>query len=179
METMGQKLVGLRQAKSLSQEALAKAAGLSQTTVSRLEKGEQVASTQTLAKLARALGTSLADLVPQEALNASDGDGDIFHAFCANAFCVRNKMAKKDGRAVVYWESWQPVPAQKWADVNFCRSCGNDLVKECPGCSKRMTEKGGLFCVRCGEKLTKRPTSDEWKKINEQLETEFDDDIPF
>jgi transcriptional regulator with XRE-family HTH domain len=178
METMGQKLAALRQEKELSQEALARRAGLSQTTVSRLEKGEQVASTQTLAKLARALGTSLAELVPEDALKAADGDGDT-HAFCPNPFCVRNKLTKKDGRAVVFWESWQSVSAEKWADVNFCRSCGSDLVKECAGCGKRMAEKGGLYCVRCGEKLTQRPTQDEWKKIREQLDTEFDDDIPF
>jgi len=172
----------------MSQEDLAKAAGISQATVSRLEKGEQTASVKTLAKLARALGITLTELAPPSTLPPQETPSDTFWGFCDNPFCQRNKF-KLDEKKVstVYWESWQQYSCESWADTNFCKSCGNDLVKECANCEKVLDERNLRFCIRCGKRITSRPTKDEWKTIEAQLkptppveaEEEADDGIPF
>ena len=181
MDDIGPKIARLRKQKSMSQEQLATAAGISQATVSRLEKQEQEASIKTLAKLARALSVGLSELAPPEALRPGDLSDDAFYAFCENPFCARNKLKLADKRPTVYWESWQSYRGENWSDVNFCRVCGGDLVKECSSCGFRLTDKGGRFCTRCGKELTERPTEEEWTRIRAQLQPgeDFDDDIPF
>lgn len=57
------RLVELRKAAGLSAYALAKAAGVSKQAVAKLEKGESAPSLETAARLARALGVSVADFV--------------------------------------------------------------------------------------------------------------------
>lgn len=182
MDEIGLKITRLRKQKNMSQEQLASAARISQATVSRLEKQEQAASIKTLAKLARALSVGLSELAPPEALRSGDfSDDATFYAFCENPFCVRNKLKLVNAEPTVYWESWQSYRSENWSDVNFCRSCGGDLVKECSSCEFRLADKGGRFCTRCGKKLTERPTEEEWTKIKAELQPagDFDDDIPF
>lgn len=181
MDEIGQTIIRLRKRKNLSQEELAAAAGVSQPTVSRLEKQEQVASVKTLAKLARALEVALSELVPPETLSSGPAE-DTFYAFCENPLCSRNKLKLVNKVSTVFWESWQAYRNEDWSDANFCRSCGSDLVKECSSCGKRLVEKGGRYCTRCGKKLTERPTKEDWTQINAQLSgasEDFDDDIPF
>jgi transcriptional regulator with XRE-family HTH domain len=182
MDEIGQILVKLRKGKQLSQEELAAASGVSQATISRLEKQEQTASIKTLAKLARALEVGLLELAPRETLDNGEVADDTFSAFCDNPFCSRNKLLlAPDKTCRVQWDSWQQYRSDAWSEANFCRSCGSELVKECPGCAKRLLDKGGRYCTRCGTKLTARPTQDEWKQITAQLKgsEEEDDDIPF
>lgn len=181
MDEIGLKIARLRKQKKLSQEQLASAARVSQATVSRLEKQEQEASIKTLAKLASALSVSLSELASPEALRSGDFPDATFYAFCENPFCARNKFKLVNGEPTVYWESWQSYLSDNWSDVNFCRSCGGDLVKECSSCEFRLADKGGQFCTRCGKKLTERPTQEEWAKIKAELRSasDFDDDIPF
>jgi|SRR5215469_3379926 len=182
MDEIGLKITRLRKQKNMSQEQLASAAGISQATVSRLEKQEQEASVKTLAKLARALSVGLSELAPPQALRSGDQSDDAFYAFCEDPFCVRNKIKLVNEEPTVYWESWQSYRSENWSDVNFCRACGGDLVKECSSCEFRLADKGGRFCTRCGKRLTERPTKEEWAKITAQLKPvaeDFDDDIPF
>lgn len=181
MDEIGQIIGRLRKRKNLSQGELASAAGISQATVSRLEGQEQVANVKTLAKLARALEVSLSELVPPETLSSGEGNGGAFFAFCESPLCVRNKLKLVDKKPTVYWDSWQAHDNESWSDVNFCRSCGGDLVKECSSCGLRLTDKGGQYCMRCGKELTARPSEEEWKQIRTHLNAadDFDDDIPF
>jgi transcriptional regulator with XRE-family HTH domain len=178
MDHPGIAIARLRKRKKLSQEELAIVADVSQATVSRLEKQEQAASLQTLAKIARALGVGLSELTPTDALSPPDPHEDTYYAFCENPFCSLNRLHTSDGAPVVTWGSWQSNRTSSWAELNFCRSCGSDLVKECPSCSKRLDESGTRYCTRCGTQITKRPTEDEWKKIRVLLKLE-EDDIPF
>ena len=62
----GNRLRELRQAKGISQEALADLAGLHRTYVSSVERGERNISLQNIDRLASALEVSLADLMPTQ-----------------------------------------------------------------------------------------------------------------
>ncbi len=60
---LGKRLRRLREQAGLTQAELARRAGVGRVTVVRIEKGRIYARTETLRRLARALGTSLADLL--------------------------------------------------------------------------------------------------------------------
>jgi transcriptional regulator with XRE-family HTH domain len=60
---IGQRLARARKARGLSRYALAKQAGVSRVHVAILEKGEADPTVGMLAKLARALGVPLVDLL--------------------------------------------------------------------------------------------------------------------
>ncbi len=60
---LGRRVRTLREKRSLSQEQLAEEAQLHWTYVSRIERGRRNPSLNTLGRLARALGVSLAQLV--------------------------------------------------------------------------------------------------------------------
>lgn len=66
MEQVGARLRGARQQRGLTLEELALAAGMSASTLSRLESGKRQASLELLLPLTRRLGIRLDDLVPQE-----------------------------------------------------------------------------------------------------------------
>ena len=57
---IGERIKYFRASKGLSQKKLAKMTGLGRATISRLERGEANARTDTLEKIARALGVSSA-----------------------------------------------------------------------------------------------------------------------
>lgn len=59
----GERLRALREERALTQAALARAAGLSQGNLARIENGDRSPTLGSLAKLARALGLTLAELV--------------------------------------------------------------------------------------------------------------------
>lgn len=63
MEVNGDRVSELRRAKFLTQVELAQRAGLTESTVSRLERGLQLARISTVRKLAGALGVEPAEIV--------------------------------------------------------------------------------------------------------------------
>jgi transcriptional regulator with XRE-family HTH domain len=60
----GKKLRAVRTDKQVSQERLAELAGLHRTYVSSIERGQRNVSLLNIARLAKALGVKLADLMP-------------------------------------------------------------------------------------------------------------------
>lgn len=66
LEQIGARLRAARQARGLTLEELAGAAGMSASTLSRLESGKRQASLELLLPLTRRLGIRIDDLVPQE-----------------------------------------------------------------------------------------------------------------
>lgn len=66
VEQVGARLRAVRQARGLTLEDLAASAGMSASTLSRLEAGKRQASLELLLPLTRRLGIRLDDLVPQE-----------------------------------------------------------------------------------------------------------------
>lgn len=63
-ERFGQRLRKLRTQKGVSQEKLAELADLHRTYVSGVERGERNISLVNIERLAKALGVSMADLMP-------------------------------------------------------------------------------------------------------------------
>lgn len=61
--TLGQRIRRLRKSAGLSQDALARSAGIGRVTLSRLEKGEQTPSHRTLEGIARALDVGVSKLL--------------------------------------------------------------------------------------------------------------------
>lgn len=61
--SLGQRIKLLRQARSISQEDLADAAGVHRTYIGMIERGEKNTTILTMLKLAEALNTTLYDLV--------------------------------------------------------------------------------------------------------------------
>ncbi|RME59999.1 UDP-N-acetylglucosamine 1-carboxyvinyltransferase [Candidatus Parcubacteria bacterium] len=64
-EKIGAFIAALREERGITQAQLAKALHTSQSAVARMEKGEQNFTTETLAKLSKALGKSIVTLSPQ------------------------------------------------------------------------------------------------------------------
>jgi len=62
-ERVARRVVALRQARGLSQEALAGKTGLNRVTLARLERAMHPPNLETLERIARALRVSLSDLV--------------------------------------------------------------------------------------------------------------------
>lgn len=174
-------IVELRKSRNMSQADLASAVGVSQATISRLEKDEGAATIQALAKIARVFAYDLRDLLPPDRLRELSGAfvGDEFYAFCPNPFCRDNTTGVKDGIPTVTWKSGKSYETELFEETNFCPSCGTELAKECPSCSRKL-ERNAKYCIACGKEITNHPTEDEWKRIKSlHTPTEFDDDIPF
>lgn len=180
-------LVKLRKRKDLSQKKLAEQVGVSQSTISRIEKAEYPADIKLLAKIARALDVGINDIVPENFLNnLHEQENQVsFYAFCPSPFCIRNEYYREDGKTYIKWRSYTSYNTSRFDEVNFCTICGDELVKECPNCKKRLEDKGSRFCISCGGRIHKRPTKEEWDKINgilektEKREESEDEDIPF
>ncbi len=66
LDQVGARLRAVRRSRGLTLEELASAAGMSASTLSRLESGKRQASLELLLPLTRRLGIRLDDLVPQE-----------------------------------------------------------------------------------------------------------------
>ena len=72
----GKRLLGLREAAGLSQESLARDAGVSSTTVAKIEQGRTEPVWGTVLALAEALGVSTEDFRSKEPDPPSDTPGD-------------------------------------------------------------------------------------------------------
>jgi putative transcriptional regulator len=174
-----------RKEAGLSQEQVAKGIGVSQATISRIEANEQEPSLQLLAKLTRFLGIELQEVLPSGRLDEMFGYDlpESFYAFCPNPFCARNLYKKDGGNYLVEWKSSLPYSMNRFEEVNFCPSCGTDLVKQCPNCGRLLETQSPRFCIACGTKITERPTEEEWEKIKKILDDRegptTEDEIPF
>ncbi len=183
-----QKITAIRKKQKFSQSKLAELAGVSQASISRIEKEEQQPDLKTFAKIAQALEVELSEIVSEELLNDLLGqtNQEYFYAFCPNPFCDKNETGlQKDGKTpLVFWSSGSSHHVNRYDETNFCSRCGTDLVKECPSCKRKLEDQGSRYCISCGCKITDRPTKVEWETITEtELEKakigEFDDSIPF
>ena len=74
-ETIGQRILRLRDACYLSQAELARKADISRTVLSRLENDQAVPIQRTVRKLAEVLGVDPHDIVQPSELRARRGEG--------------------------------------------------------------------------------------------------------
>lgn len=166
--TWGQEIAEWRKNANYSQAELAHELEISQSSVSRLESMDVCPDDfRLLSKLARALHRELTEIIPdylQESILPRN-DSNVFYAFCDNPFCDSNEHLIRDGRPYVNWKSSKSFPSELFQYKNFCPRCGNDLIKECPNCKRRLEERFTRFCGACGAKMTDHPTEDEWARI--------------
>ncbi|MGD8813792.1 MAG: helix-turn-helix domain-containing protein [Anaerolineales bacterium] len=155
----------------LSQEELAQMVGVSQATISRIEKGEYAPSLQMLIKIARALNIDIREAIPEGLMNdvSTHEDMNTFMTICPNPLCDSNDFYREDGKDFVLWKSWQQHGIDQFEEINFCEVCGIDLIKGCPSCGRKLEKKGARFCITCGTNLHNRPTPEEWTEIREIL----------
>ena len=186
MVAFGEKISALRSKLEMSQSDLAQAIGQSQATVSRLEGLEESPSDlKLLSNLASALSTPLPELLPVSFADEffPTNRADTFYAFCPNPLCKLNTPGRHPGGDVfLRWESNTGYPSEEYSVINFCGSCGSDLVKECSNCGRRIGDGLPQYCVSCGKKVSDRPTPKEWEKIRAShpaTEVPKRDDIPF
>ena len=189
MECMIQDIIAeARKKKGISQEDLAKKAGVSQATISRIESGDTDLGLQMASKVARELDLELREIIPEQRLDEIFGHhlAEHFVAFCPNPFCNDNLLRSEDEQSSVSWSSGASYPMEhyEYEEVNYCPSCREDLIKECPNCTRPLEKIGVRFCIACGETITDRPTSKEWVKISEVLDSreskgKDEEEIPF
>jgi DNA-binding XRE family transcriptional regulator len=188
MQHFGSSLAELRKARKLSQAEMAAQAGVSQATVSRLEASEKhPTDVRLLAKLAKALETPLSELLPAGS-DLPFRYGEQFYAFCPNPFCSLNRTGiDKEGVPFVSWTSTTSYPSNEFDEVNYCATCGTELVKDCPSCKRRFDQQRTNYCVTCGERVSDHPTEEEWARIRANTPkrnateepTAAEEDIPF
>lgn len=65
-KTLGERVAHLRRAKGFTQRELSIAAGVDDSTLSRIERGDSLGSLDVLARLARKLGTTVDALLPTD-----------------------------------------------------------------------------------------------------------------
>lgn len=189
MKEFGHQLIELRKARDLSQHDVAVALGVSQATVSRIESGESFPTdVRQLTKLAKLLQMPLTELLtshPEHFPAQSAADDEIFYAFCPNPLCESNQLSRKDGVDFVLWKSGGKYASNSFDEINFCDSCGTELVKDCKNCGRPLTRLA-RFCVKCGEPTYAEPSPDVWKQITAILNSREpigapppSDEIPF
>lgn len=71
MQTLGERLLSARKAKKMTQQQLATKAGVTQTTISDIERGRNLSSTE-LPSLAKALGITVDELLAGKKLEQSE-----------------------------------------------------------------------------------------------------------
>lgn len=179
----GERLAKLREHAGITQRDLAKKVRVSQATISRLESSaEPPSDILLLSRLARELDTTFSELAPGIELRSGtheiEREGEFFFSFCPNPFCQRNKRDMLNGAHVMYWTSYDGFPCSEFNEVNYCESCGTELVKECPNCQKRLGKKWTRFCTRCGKRIIERPTDEEWVTIKKLVKPAKPEDPP-
>lgn len=177
---LGANIARLRDTAQMTQKGLAEKAGLSQSTISKLENSlTDDASLGDLGRISAALNTTLKELLSGTKLADVLGESGeyVFHAFCPNAMCPSNKVVWRNDAPGIIWKSWQSFLISEFAVVNFCERCGERLVKDCPSCGSFLRSPNGKWCVTCGARIHARPTDKEWDEINRAAQP--GSDIPF
>lgn len=171
--SFGAYIASLRKESSLSQEALGDEIGVSQATISRLERSHEVPDDPRLiAKLGRAFDLGVRDFLADFEVppGLTFHPGDMFYAFCPNPMCHTNQLKRgSDGSPGISWRSGGSHDVQDFAEINFCGACGTELVKQCPSCERPLRDAGAEYCVTCGAQLNDRPTAEEWTQIENEL----------
>lgn len=169
MSIVGKRITEARTSAKLSQAKLAKRVGVSQATLSRLEKSESDPSDfRLLVNIAKALSIPVASLVEGTPLAASPEENreGQFLAICVNLLCPRNEVERlKDGRIRFKYTAEQMHPLSEFGEIHFCGACGRSLLKECPNCQAKVKENTQRYCVRCGHALLPLPSDEIIKKI--------------
>ena len=175
-EPIGRRIRQQRESLGVTQAALAELTGLSQSTISRIEGGQQRdPGLSELGSIAKALRWTIRDLVDgtevEEKLKRANMASDNFVAFCSNPFCRDNRFDRKaDGTNLVLWASSRTYSIDAFENINYCKFCGEKVVKACPACKRPTSSSGQRFCDFCGEAVNTRPTEEEKERMRKILD---------
>ncbi len=185
-KSFGEYVAQIRKDSGVSQEALGDEVGVSQATISRLERSADVPDdARLIAKLSRALDMPvrefMADFDLPRGLGSYQVDG--FYAFCPNPACGTNKVTRApNGSLTLHWRSGEFYGQDTFEETNFCGACGTELLKQCPSCERPLRDAGSKYCVTCGAQINDRPTEDDLavlRKLHPPLAQPDDDELPF
>jgi transcriptional regulator with XRE-family HTH domain len=177
LTTFGRRLSVLRKENKLTQEELARRAGLTQSIVSRLERSGQVQRVPVgvLALVAGGLGIDQQKLVAGTALEkllveaTLDEDAGRHLAYCPNPNCGRNRIEKDGYGFHLRWDSAEALDAREYDALRYCGSCHTELIRLCPACGKRVRHAPEHYCSRCGQQIHDRPTLQELEVLQEEF----------
>lgn len=146
MKTLGEQLKTARLQRHLSQSALARKVGCSQSALSMFEGGQSTAlSAQTIGKLCDELGllppTPAEIAFSQNALNDAPRTGE--RTFCPNPECPCNLPVAIGRRVTLVPRGHLAQPGER-----HCAWCGEVLERACPECGAPVNP--GAFCTSCG-----------------------------
>ncbi|NLL83917.1 MAG: helix-turn-helix transcriptional regulator [Lentisphaerae bacterium] len=164
------KLRNARRARKLSQAALAREAGCTQSAISMMELGRADAiSRETLMKLAKILEVDI-DLPPITDSPATSLS-PVKRLCCPQGECPSNTPFAVAG-TVSFWPKHQPAGH----NGDFCAYCGEVLLHACPECQAPLNEGG--HCARCGSSYVNQPlltdtTPDAWAASRRQQLAEW------
>ncbi|MXY92051.1 MAG: helix-turn-helix transcriptional regulator [Caldilineaceae bacterium SB0664_bin_27] len=105
--TLGRRIRRLRNAAGLSQDALARAAGIRRVTLVRLERGEQTPRYKTLRAIARALEVDVSDLLVEREILRRYLEYELVFSMeqSANQWRYRSTSLKRSRYGVAYRDS--------------------------------------------------------------------------
>jgi DNA-binding XRE family transcriptional regulator len=165
-----------RQAAGLTQRELAERVGISQTTVSRLEAGQRIASLspEAIEAISKEVNTPIMELIAGSPMGylADQRPLTEFRAYCPNLACLSNQELSKAGTGTWTHIMDCPYPPSMWEQIEYCIQCRHRLVKQCPKCGQPIISAEYLFCARCGRKLRDEVTEEtiaKWRKRYPQL----------
>lgn len=110
----GDRVTELRRAAGMTQGELARAAGISKVYLGTVERAEKGASIETIQKLARGLGVTIADLFlaePREAQRPAERLAQKVVALARNA--PASRVERFERIAAVYFEPEERAPDQR------------------------------------------------------------------
>ncbi len=133
-----------RRAKGLTQNALSRIIGCTQSAISMFEGGHpEKLSIDFVKKAAEILEIPLEDEHSHSA-HMTTGSSFLKKGYCPNAACLSNIPYEVNGE-VILWPSSRGYSD----DSRYCNVCGEVLEFSCPECGCDVSE--GAFCERCGK----------------------------
>ncbi|CAM5483572.1 helix-turn-helix domain-containing protein [Leifsonia shinshuensis] len=150
---LGENLRRLRRDRSLSQEALAQASGISRRTIINLEAGETNVSLVALDRLAGALGATFTDLVvahdaSEEHLHPAELDVAVWRG--ADTTSIGRLVGAVAARSEAQVLSWQLAPGERY-DADPDPAGWHEIAVVLSGAVRLRLDAGGDLLLRHGD----------------------------
>jgi transcriptional regulator with XRE-family HTH domain len=170
-QSFGQRLIACRRRAGMTQRQMADRAGISQSTIARMEKCDNVnLNTEARLKImADRLGIPEMDLFTsiylgkftEEVLDEESGPHRLY---CPNPLCQRNRIVviQKPPSFRIHWTSLETVTSNEFESMIYCGGCKTRLIRGCPHCGRRIRRAPEHFCSHCSQAVHERPTRQEY-----------------
>jgi len=135
------------------QEVFAKKLKISQSYLSKIEKGNSIPDNEKLQEFARKLGVNVFDLIADDVEIEAGSNLDRI------ALCLNCEIPPSDSPFLYGSHYMIPLIDQSGDENSFCRRCGRKLMTQCPICNKHiiisdlLSSHESIFCPKCGRLL--------------------------